>query len=40
MARHQLDEDAAFKLLVKLSQQTHIKLRDIAARIVRDACAS
>ncbi|MBV9098850.1 MAG: ANTAR domain-containing protein [Frankiaceae bacterium] len=36
MARHKLDEDAAFALLVKLSQQTHLKLRIVAERIVRD----
>lgn len=36
MARHNLDPDAAFALLVKLSQQTHAKLRVVAERIVRD----
>ncbi|HVW82311.1 MAG TPA: ANTAR domain-containing protein [Mycobacteriales bacterium] len=37
MERHRLDEDAAFKLLIKLSQRTHLKLRDIATRLVGDA---
>ena len=37
MARHQVDEDAAFALLVRLSRRAHLKLRDIAARIVADA---
>ena len=33
MERHKIDEDAAFKRLIAASQQTHLKLRDIAARI-------
>jgi hypothetical protein len=37
MARHGLDPDAAFKLLVKLSQEGNRKLRDVAARLVADA---
>jgi hypothetical protein len=37
MARHLLDTDAAFRLLVRLSQESHRKLRDVAARIVADA---
>ncbi len=36
MARYHLDEDAAFALLVKLSQQTHLKLRVVAERVVDD----
>ena len=36
MAQHRLDADAAFRLLVKLSQQAHLKLRLVAERIVRD----
>ncbi len=36
MARHHLDEASAFTLLVKLSQQAHLKLRVVADRIVRD----
>ena len=35
-ARHNLDAEAAFALLVRLSQQTRLKLRVVAARIVRD----
>lgn len=34
MERHNLDPDAAFRMLVRLSQETHIKMRDVAARIV------
>jgi AmiR/NasT family two-component response regulator len=34
MNRHNIDPDAAFRLLVKLSQETHVKLRDVAQRIV------
>lgn len=37
MARYHLDPEAAFRLLVRLSQQTHLKLRDVAARLVADA---
>lgn len=37
MARHGLDPDAAFRLLVKLSQEAHIKLREVAAHLVADA---
>jgi ANTAR domain-containing protein len=33
MERHKIDEDAAFKRLIAASQQAHLKLRDIAARI-------
>jgi hypothetical protein len=40
MVRHQVDEDAAFKLLVKLSEETGLKLREVAARMVRDAVRS
>lgn len=40
MARHSLEPDPAFALLVKLSQQTHLKLRVVAERIVRDHVAS
>lgn len=39
MARHAIDEDAAFRLLTKLSQETHTKLRDVAAALVADANA-
>lgn len=37
MGRYNLDPDGAFRLLVRLSQETHIKLRDVAARLVADA---
>jgi hypothetical protein len=37
MARHSLDADAAFRLLVKLSQYQHMKLREVAAELVADA---
>lgn len=40
MARYDLDEDAAFALLVKLSQETHLKLRLVAERLVRDHAAA
>jgi GAF domain-containing protein len=33
MERHNIDEDTAFERLVTTSQQTHLKLRDLAARI-------
>jgi PAS domain S-box-containing protein len=33
MERHKLDEQAAFKRLIAASQQAHMKIRDIAARI-------
>lgn len=36
MARYHLNSDAAFRMLVKLSQQAHVKLRLLAERIVRD----
>lgn len=39
MARYDFDTDAAFALLVKLSQQTHVKLRDVAERIIADHIA-
>jgi hypothetical protein len=37
MARYGVDADAAFRMLVRLSQDTHLKLREVAARIVDDA---
>lgn len=37
MAYYQLGPEAALKVLVKLSQESHIKLRDVAARLVLDA---
>jgi hypothetical protein len=37
MGRHGLDADAAFRLLTRLSQEGHLKLRDVAARLVADA---
>jgi AmiR/NasT family two-component response regulator len=37
MARHAIDADTAFSVLVSRSQQTNRKLRDIAAELVRDA---
>ena len=40
MARHGIDSDAAFRMLTKLSQEMHIKLRTVAAKIVEDADAS
>jgi PAS domain S-box-containing protein len=33
MERHKIDEDTAFERLVTASQQAHVKIRDIAARI-------
>jgi PAS domain S-box-containing protein len=33
MERHKIDEDTAFARLVAASQQAHVKIRDIAARI-------
>jgi len=36
MARYHLDAAAAFRMLVKLSQQGHVKLRLVAERIVED----
>jgi PAS domain S-box-containing protein len=33
MERHKIDEDTAFERLVGASQQTHLKLRELAARI-------
>jgi hypothetical protein len=35
--RYKLDEEAAFKFLVRLSSQSNRKLRDIAADVVADA---
>jgi GAF domain-containing protein len=35
MERHGIDEDQAFTLLTRTSQNTNIKLRDIAAELVR-----
>jgi len=40
MGRHTIDEEAAFALLVKLSQETHQKLREVAEQIVRDHASS
>jgi GAF domain-containing protein len=37
IAAQHCDEDAAFDLLVKASQRENLKLRDVAARIVRGA---
>jgi GAF domain-containing protein len=34
MERYRIDEDAAFKFLVRVSQTSNIKLRDVAAQIV------
>jgi hypothetical protein len=38
IARYGLEPDAAFRLLIRLSQETDLKLRDVAARLVADAC--
>ena len=35
MERHQIDEDQAFTLLTHASQKTNIKLRDVAAELLR-----
>lgn len=35
MERHKLDADSAFELLVRASQRGSVKLRDIAARVVK-----
>ena len=35
--RYQLDEQAAFNFLARLSSHSNTKLRDIAARVVEDA---
>jgi hypothetical protein len=37
MGRYGLEPHAAFRLLVKLSQDAHIKLRDVAAQLVAEA---
>jgi hypothetical protein len=37
MARYDLGPESAFRLLVKLSQESHVKLREVAARLVADA---
>jgi hypothetical protein len=37
MGRYNVDPDGAFRLLVKLSQEGHLKLREVAARLVADA---
>lgn len=37
MARYHLSSEAAFRMLTRLSQETHVKLRDVAARLVADA---
>jgi hypothetical protein len=37
MARHDLDPEAAFRMLVRLSQETGDELRDVAVRIVAGA---
>jgi hypothetical protein len=37
MERHQMDEDAAFLYLTKVSQASNVKLRDVAAELVREA---
>jgi AmiR/NasT family two-component response regulator len=36
MATYDIDAEAAFRLLVKLSQETHVKLRDVARQLVGD----
>jgi GAF domain-containing protein len=38
--RYQLDEQAAFSFLARLSSHSNTKLRDVAARVVADAIAS
>jgi GAF domain-containing protein len=37
MAREGLDEDAAFQLLIRASQRTNAKLRDVARKVVESA---
>jgi AmiR/NasT family two-component response regulator len=37
MERYELDEQAAFNMLVKLSQGANIAVRDIARRLIDDA---
>jgi AmiR/NasT family two-component response regulator len=37
MERYQIDEDQAFKFLVRVSQTGNIKLRDVAAQLVSRA---
>jgi hypothetical protein len=39
MARYNVDPDGAFRLLTKLSQEGHMKLPEVAARLVADATA-
>jgi AmiR/NasT family two-component response regulator len=36
MADHQIDAEAAFKQLVRLSQHANVKLREVAQRIVEE----
>ncbi len=45
MERHRVTEDQAFGVLVRLSQESNVKVRDIAARVVEtgqlpSACSS
>ena len=35
MERHGVDENAAFTMLTRTSQDTNVKLRDVAAEFVR-----
>lgn len=35
MERHKITEDQAFTLLIRASQRTNVKLRDVAADLVR-----
>jgi hypothetical protein len=38
--RYKLDRQAAFNFLARLSQNTNVKLRDVAERVVEDAMAT
>jgi hypothetical protein len=40
MQRHHLDDDAAFQHLVRISQHTNAKLRDVAAELVGESNAA
>lgn len=37
MERYEIDDQAAFNMMVKLSQSTNVPVRDIARRLIDDA---
>ncbi|MDQ1700061.1 MAG: hypothetical protein QOG34_1924 [Frankiaceae bacterium] len=40
ICKHQCDPEEAFRVLVKMSQTSHLKLRDVAARLVAHTAAA